>query len=357
MIESRRKKSNKISLVLFYCKLKKKESEMSVSNFVETNNLNLKPIPPNTNIDDVNETKIDQNELEIKDLIKHLRNETIKLFIKLFQTKNNLLKFYLTLLLLSVTAITCYMLVGLFLSYLAYEVLTTSQIIAETPAIFPRVNICNYINFQTEYAIQFLSDISKELNPNVNIFQVNTNGINLTYDQLNNLTQSIYVRAINKMNSKDFTDQQRRALEHDVGDILFDCKFGNSPCSISSDFVWTYDKTFGNCYSFNSNLTSSQADTKKSDIAGNSFGLNIKVYVNFHENLTLFHSFTSAKGVILMVDNNSILFDRSLTDGFLRVEPGSVTSVKVDRTFMFELPKPYSTCDIPNGVYSEYYLR
>jgi hypothetical protein len=291
---------------------------------------------------------------ELKDLIKHLRNETIKLFIKTFQTKSKILKFYLTFLLISVTAITSYILSGLILSYLAYEVLITSQIIAETPALFPRVTICKYINFQTEYAVEFLSQINRELNPNVNIFQLDYSH-NLTYNEIDSLAKSIYDRAITIMNSKNFTKKQKRRLEHDVNDVLFDCKFNSSPCSIEKDFIWSYDKTFGNCYVFNSDL--SGTIMKKSNIAGNRFGLNIKVYVNYHENLTLFHSFTSAQGVILKIENNTILFDRSLTDGYMRIEPGTVTSIKVDRTFMFELEKPYSTCDIPNGPYSEYFYK
>ena len=289
----------------------------------------------------------------VNDMIKHLRNETIKLFIKTFRTKSILLRLYLIFLLISVTSITVYTLVGLMVSYLNYEVLTTSITITETSSTFPRVTICNYINFQTEYAVQFLSEINNELNPNVNIFQVNQT-TNLTYAEVNFLAQSIYDRAIKKINS-NFTNDQKRELEHDVADVLFDCQFGNSPCSINNDFVWIYDKTFGNCYVFNSNQNESQAKT--SNIAGNNFGLNIKVYVNFHENLTLFHSLTSDLGVILMVENNTILFDRSLTDGYLRVQPGLTTSVKIDRTFMFELEKPYSTCDIPNGHDSKYFYE
>jgi hypothetical protein len=118
------------------------------------------------------------------------------------------------------------------------------------------------------------------------------------------------------MNRKNFTNDQKCRLEHDVNDVLFDCQFNNSPCSIEKDFEWSYDKTFGNCFVFNSNQNLN--DWKRSEIAGNRFGLNIKVYVDFHENLTLFHSFTSGKGFILMAENNTMLFDRSLTDGYMR---------------------------------------
>ena len=292
---------------------------------------------------------------EVNDMIKHLRNETIKLFIKTFRTKSIIIRLYLVFLLISVTTITVYTLVGLILSYLKYEVITTSIAITETSSLFPKVTICNYINFQTEYAVEFLSEINNEIDSTVNIFQ-RDQALNLTYVEINQLANLVYSRAIKKINSKNFTNDQTRRLEHEVTDILFDCQFDNRPCSINGDFVWTYDKTFGNCYVFNSDQNET-SKPKMSNIAGNNFGLNIKVYANFHENLTLFHSFTSAKGVILMVENNTIQYDRSLTDGYLRIEPGLTTSVKVDRTFMFELEKPYSTCDIPNGHDSENFFR
>jgi hypothetical protein len=37
------------------------------------------------------------------------------------------------------------------------------------------------------------------------------------------------------------------------------------------------------------------------------------------------------KGVILKIENNTMLFDRSLTDGYMSIEPGEATSIKVDR--------------------------
>jgi hypothetical protein len=85
------------------------------------------------------------------------------------------------------------------------------------------------------------------------------------------------------MNSKKITNYQKRRLEQDVNDDLFGCKFNNSPCSIEKDFLWSYDKTFGNCYVFN--LDQNESDWKVSHIAGNQFGLNIKVYMDFHETL------------------------------------------------------------------------
>jgi hypothetical protein len=186
------------------------------------------------------------------DLIKHLRNETIKLFFKTFRTKSKWIRFYLGALLFCCTGITAFMIIGLVISYLEYEVLTTSQTIDETPALFPKVTICNYVNFQTEYAVKFLRQVNREVNESVNLFDVsNDHLLNLTYDELNELASQVFILAMKKINS-NFSDEQKRKLEHEPNDLLHDCQFGNKKCSINDEFIWTYDKSFGNCYVFNS---------------------------------------------------------------------------------------------------------
>ena len=178
------------------------------------------------------------------DLIKHLRNETIKLFFKTFRTKSKWIRFYLGALLFSCTGITAYMIIGLVISYLEYEVLTTSQTIDETPALFPKVTICNNVNFQTEYAVEFLRQVNREVNESVNLFDVGN-------EHLKRLASQVFILAMKKINA-DFSNEQKRKLEHEPYDLLHDCQFGNKECSINDEFIWTYDKSFGNCYVFNS---------------------------------------------------------------------------------------------------------
>ena len=186
------------------------------------------------------------------DLIKHLRNETITLFFKTFRTKSKWIRFYLGALLFCCTGITAYMIIGLVISYLEYEVLTTSQTIDETPSLFPKVTICNYVNFQTEYAVEFLLQVNREVNESVSMFNVvNEQLLNLTYDELIELASQVFILAMKKINA-NFSDEQKRKLEHEPNDLLHDCQFGNKKCSINDEFIWTYDKSFGNCYVFNS---------------------------------------------------------------------------------------------------------
>ena len=51
-----------------------------------------------------------------------------------------------------------------------------------------------------------------------------------------------------------------------------------------------------------------------------------------------------------MIENNLVIIDRTLTDGYIRLRPRLKISIKVDRTFKFEIEKHYSDCDISNDL-------
>ena len=121
---------------------------------------------------------------EVKYMLKHLRNETIKLFIKIFQVKNKWLKLYLIALMTFLTGLNGYMVANLITSYLSFEVLTTTQLLTEASSIFPKVTICNNQIFQTEFALEFLQQVK--------IFQNNLKE-NLSFSQISQLSNLIYV--------------------------------------------------------------------------------------------------------------------------------------------------------------------
>ena len=99
-------------------------------------------------------------------------------------------------------------------------------------------------------------------------------------------------------------------------------------------------------------LTEKNISIKKSTIAGPTNGLKMKLYLNFHENLTLFNSYTGGLGAIIRIENSSYLNDHFL-DG-IYVAPGLLTNIAVERTFRFNLPKPYSNCEIDNETPEEF---
>jgi len=113
----------------------------------------------------------------------------------------------------------------------------------------------------------------------------------LYYSDKSEVINVVYNAAISRMLSKTLTDTERKQLGHSLGDILYDCTFNNQPCS-SEDFIWKFDRFYGNCFVFNSgfNQTGQKIDPKQSLLAGSAYGLSLAFYVGFHENLTLFNS-------------------------------------------------------------------
>ena len=88
-------------------------------------------------------------------------------------------------------------------------------------------------------------------------------------------------------------------------------------------------------------------ESKQSTIARYDYGLNLQLYLNFHENLTFFNSIWGVSAFIT-INNSSYANDDSLDGIFLL--PAMITDLTVYRTFKFTLPKPYSSCEVANDL-------
>ena len=205
------------------------------------------------------------------------------------------------------TIVTCstgmagYMVINSIINYYAYRVVSTSRTYHEIPSLFPKVTFCNLNKYTTEYGYI-------------------TNDVNLT-------------------------SSQRKLLGHDLDDILINCEYSFRECN-SSDFVWSFDEAYGNCYSFNSGFDSkgNKVDLKQSAFVGSDYGLYMELYVNFYEKLTRLNSRKHGMGIVMRIENSSYWLDHG-RDGVF-VSAGFQTNVVVRREFKFNLPKPYSSCVI-----------
>ena len=189
------------------------------------------------------------------------------------------------------------------------------------------ITYLNYINFfyisnnqfTTSYAVSFIREINQQVLPDIDIFNT-TQMEQLSLPDKMSYINTIYTAAISVMTSNNFTNDQRKLLGHSLDDILFSCTFNQQPCS-SSDFIWKFDRYYGNCFVFNSGYNASgKTDIKKSLISGSLYGLQLQFYVGFNDQLSLFNSIY-AKGGFLKVENSSFLLDDSLDGIFLT--PGS----------------------------------
>jgi hypothetical protein len=372
-------------------------------------NIIKKQVSTQTNFNEFtkNPIKTSSHKDSIKDMIKHLRNEAIKLVIKVHQVEHKWLKFYLCLLLLFVLAISGYMLANLIISYLAYEVLTTTRSILETESLFPKITICNNNMFQTEFALEFLKKVHKEVcdhqgpdkvicsqnyffntdmksffdeyssnnafytnvskteflksvpsnlnpkpRPNCNSSSAEDSSFIHPFDppQLWFFAKAIYQRALDTINL-NFTDDQKKQLSHDPSDLLQNCQFGGSPCSFDEDFIWHFDKTYGNCYVFNSGFKSREerVKLKSTIIPGSNAGFSLDFYVGSHRNLSIFNSLNSqSKGAVIRIANSSYLIDNTYNIEDMQISAGFKTLINLKRKYEFFYPEPYSNCDVSN---------
>ena len=287
---------------------------------------------------------------------QNLSNELAQTIMRIVYSEKPLAKCVLLVCLVMTCSLSSYLIIETCMAYFTYEVNTAVRTSFEVPTLFPKVTLCSYNQFSTGYAVEFLKEVNREHAPDVDMFDEEQLK-NMTYSEMFMLFDRINTAAINKMNKKNFSNTDRKKLGHSLEDILLSCSYNYEPCSVA-DFVWTFDRQMGNCYVFNSG---NGAELRKAAESGPDSGLMVDLYMNFHEKLTLFNSFTSSRAAIVRLENSSYLNVHYL-DG-IRISPGMASFVSIDRTFKFVLSKPYSNCDLdlsatPTGTsYSEIFQK
>jgi hypothetical protein len=244
----------------------------------------------------------------IKKLLKDvLYNSLAQTVIRIVLTPYKILKLFLIVCVLCSIALASYLVIHSIIEYYTYGVYTTTRTIYETPTLFPKVTFCNINPFTTEYA-----------------YNLYRNGIYY---------------------GNDLSNEEKQKLAHDLDDILIECWFNkNSPCT-ASDFTWSYDEVYGNCYTFNSGFDSngSRVDLKESNMAGPYFGLHLTLYVNIYEKLIDFEKILGLGAIIRIGNSSYSMYDSN--NGIL-VPSGFQTNIAIEREFKSTLPKPYSNCEI-----------
>ena len=258
-----------------------------------------------------------ENQEKIKHLLKDvLYNSLSQAILKIVLTPHFILKIFLVICVLVSTGLASYLIIQSLMTYLKYGVVSSTRMVYETPTLFPKVTFCNLNPFTTEYAYNFMQKFPGDL-------EFYNKGIKLS-------------------------DEEKSRLGHNLDDILMECSFNFELC-FSSDFTWSFDPSYGNCYTFNSGFldsSGSKTDLKKSSIAGARFGLALKVYVNYYEKLSYGIDYS---GLIIRLGNSSYLTDDISNDGGILVSPSTSTNIAVNREFKSLQPRPYSNCELDSN--------
>ena len=120
------------------------------------------------------------------------------------------------------------------------------------------------------------------------------------------LLNMIYSSSTSVMFSNNLTNDERKKLNFGLDDILFSCTFNGQSCT-ANDFVWHFDRYYGNCFIFNSGFnesTGEKIDIKKSVLSGSWYGLQVQFYVGYNDQLSPINSIYG-KGGFAKVENSS----------------------------------------------------
>jgi hypothetical protein len=174
------------------------------------------------------------------------------------------------------------------------------------PTEFPKITICNLNKYATKHAWEYVTNETT------------------------------------KKGDEKLTGEEKRLLGHDLNDTLFDCWFNFQQCD-SRDFLWSFDSTNGNCFSFNSGFVANgtRVDLRKSSFVGSVFGLQMTLYVNIYEEFkTSFpkdynyslapYNLDSGLGAVIRIENSSYLKEDKSFDGIL-ITPGYITNIVLNR--------------------------
>ena len=154
--------------------------------------------------------------------------------------------------------------------------------------------------------------------------------------------QQLYEFALIKMNNL-YTDNKTLVLSlaHSLDNLLISCMFNQVKCT-AADFTLTFHRYRGNCFVFNDASKKFNTSIKTSFLSGLIYGLSLKFYTGFYQELSEFLSYLDRFGVNVKIENNSFSIDSN--NGF-ELKSGTRTNVAIERTFKHNLPRPYSNCD------------
>ena len=171
-------------------------------------------------IEDQSVLKKIKNEKKESELMENLRkNESLQSLKIYFKIQNKLLTIAWKVIIFISIALTAYLVIETIITYLHYGVFTTSRTVIETPTTFPKVTICNYNQFTTRYASEFVKAINKEYYPDRDIFDPEKMK-NYTATEKFEQVEAVYSYSTSKILSKNYTKIDRKKLGHNIQDIL-----------------------------------------------------------------------------------------------------------------------------------------
>ena len=257
-------------------------------------------------------------------------------YSKIFEYPKWPSKLVWTLVFLTFTSFTMWLVIKNITDFYEYEVISKIEIISERPSIFPAVTICNNDPFTSEFAQSFIQNITK-----------NTYGTDI--DNMTFIETYVNSKVVNRLakmyaSSPLFTDQQRKSLI--ASSFGYQCYFGGESCPLNSQ-TWTYDYNYGNCYQFNTGYNQTTLLKTYTEGVDNGLSLLIGPLINKNKYLT-----SLASGMVVFIHNQT---SAPSSNDFISVETGKQSNIAIKRTFTYNQASPYSECVDLASYHSDLY--
>jgi len=278
-------------------------------------------------------------------IFESLSNSTIHGIPNIIKSNSKEIKFMWLIFFIASTALCSYMVVQSILDYLSFEVNTKIRtVFDENSNIFPTIKICNRNMFTTEASLTFLKDLIKQYNL-TNIFDQDIMNKMSLYNRKIAISDFNYFANAKIFN---FTNSDKKKLGYPLEVILFECSFNFLKCSYK-DFVWDFDRIYGNCYKFNSgkDYLGNPLKLRRSIKGGINYGLSVTLFAG---TLKEFDHINSDAGITIKIDNHTYpVMDTIDTDG-IKLGTGFEFNLGIDRVYTVQMPSPYSNCDGDNKI-------
>jgi hypothetical protein len=278
---------------------------------------------------------------EIKDECLKLIDEfTMHGFPNIFRASSLFIKAMWLIAFACSTSFCIYMTIQSVFAYLEYDVVTKIRVQTEIPFTMPAITLCNKNPFVTESGYRFVQEvlamngIEDVTNSTVLESSFKVENHQITPNMIvSNYLATTYIKGAN------VSDALRTSFGFSFEKFFITCLFDLKQCR-SADFVWHYDSTYGNCYTFNSEkfLNGSRRQIKTVNKPGKLNGFHLELFVG---NPTHINSLAFSTGVHLFIQNQSSRINTNLG---MNVATGFSTDIVLSKTVHKRLPYPYSKC-------------
>ena len=253
----------------------------------------------------------------------------------IIKAKSYILKFIWLVCLLASAGYCMYELVMAVMAYLQYGVILSTTPIYEAPTVFPAVDICNQVPFDSVVTSAYVTNITNQYNLTLSSFA----NVKDYTDSVSSLVQAELAK---KSMAGSFNSFESG---YNLDDMLISCFYEGTRCNTSS-FYYYNDITYGNCFSFNLGKinnagygsTTTQNSLLKSSFPGADNGLQLELYVGSPHNQQLSYG----TGIRVTIHNQSIITYPK--NNGITVPTGMQSDIQVSRTFISHLNQPFSNC-------------